>query len=174
MVDKQQAGLFTPEEFDRAVRLTRLSDTSRDAARLVLVDGKRQRDVVALMGVTPPRLSAIVTRVMKEGEHLRSQAHSQVEVLEADFALATHMSRARFGGNVQILRPAEKGRYMGEVVGCTSFYAVQDIGRGQVVVHDLSKLDVVPDRGARVAVEYEAGKGRVAKVPARSRSDRSL
>lgn len=173
MVDKQEAGTLTPEEFDRVVRQTRLSDTSRDAAREVLVEGRRQRDVASLMGMTPPRLSAIVARVTGEAEKLRSHVRSPVEVLEADYALAVHMSREKFGGNVQIARPEDRGKYLGEVVGCTAFYAVQDMGRGQVVVHDLSKLDVVPERGMRVAVEYEAGRGRVV-VPERSRSDRSL
>lgn len=173
MVDKQRAGKLTPEEFDRAVRQTRLSDTSRDAARKVLVEGERPRDVVPLMGVTSPRLSAIVTRVMKEVDLLRSQVHSQVEVLEADYALAAHMSRARLGSNVQIIRPEERGKYLGEVVGCTDYYAVQDVGRGQVVVHNLAKLNVVPESGKRVAVEYDAGMGKVIS-PERSRSARSL
>jgi hypothetical protein len=157
MVDKK----LSPEEFDIAVRRTRMSDTSRDAGRAVLVDGHRQRDVAPVYGITPARLSAIVSRVSKEVDLLRSQSHTQLKVLEADYALATNLSRQRLGNSVQILQPEAKGKYLGEMVGCTTFYAVQDIGRGQVVVHDLSKLNVVPELGKKVAIEYVEGAGRV-------------
>jgi hypothetical protein len=157
MVDKE----ISPEEFDTAVRRTRMSDTSCDAAREVLVDGRKQAVVAPLYGITPARMSAIVARVTKAVELLRSQTHAQVKVLEADYALATNMSRQKLGNAVQILQPEAKGKYVGELVGCTTFYAVQNIGRGQVVVHDLSKLNVVPESGAKISIEYLGGIGKV-------------
>ncbi len=50
-----------------------------------------------------------------------------------------------------------KGGYVGEVVAMDDNYLIQDIGRGQGVVHQKASLDRVPALGTKAKVQYENG-----------------
>ena len=149
--------LLTLEEFKRAAKQRRLSDTSKEAARMVLVDGVGQSEVAALVGVTSARISQIVATVREEHEKLTNK---QVKTLEADYAIAVNLSRAKLGDSVVIAEADRNNRYVGKILVRTDFYAVQEVGKG-VVIHDLSRLDNVPSVGSSVGITYENGRGLV-------------
>ncbi|MFG6443549.1 Fic family protein [Roseateles sp. LKC17W] len=54
----------------------------------------------------------------------------------------------------------EKDRqYIGPVVAVTDRFAVQDLGRRQVVIHDLNQMDRVPEVAQRLEVTFKGGHG---------------
>ncbi|MFT7772666.1 Fic family protein [Roseateles sp.] len=52
-------------------------------------------------------------------------------------------------------------QYVGPVVAVTDLYAAQDLGRRQVVIHDLKRLDRVPELAERLEVTFKGGQGQV-------------
>lgn len=54
---------------------------------------------------------------------------------------------------------AQDRHYMGPVVAVTSMHVAQDIGRRQIVVHDIRSLDKAPDVGDRLNIQFKAGRG---------------
>lgn len=55
-------------------------------------------------------------------------------------------------------------RYMGKIVDVSDLHVAQDIGRNVVVIHDKRDLDKAPNKGDRMTVSYENGRGRVDDV----------
>ncbi len=58
-------GLLTPAQFRAICQIARTSDPSREAARLVLVDGRTVTEAVAATGVLPPSVSRLVGRLTR-------------------------------------------------------------------------------------------------------------
>ena len=54
--------------------------------------------------------------------------------------------------------------YAGKIIAETNLHVAQDIGRGEVVVHDLRDLDKVVSKGERMTAKYQNGRGQVAEV----------
>jgi len=54
--------------------------------------------------------------------------------------------------------------YVGKVIAETNLHVAQDVGRGEVVVHDLRNLDKVVCKGERMTAKYQNGRGQVAEV----------
>lgn len=64
---------LTAAQFAALAKLLRLrSGPAQDAARLVLVDGMRQADAAAALGVVPQNLSSALTRLRKGLELARA------------------------------------------------------------------------------------------------------
>lgn len=173
MAEKKR-GKLTLEEFQAAARGTQLSDVSREAARLVLVDGMQQKEAGIRMGMREPRVSIVVSRIWKEHESRSHELKEKVGLVEADFDFAVRALRQSLGDTARI-QPAEPDtRYAGTVVDRSAFFLFQDLGRNTVVAHKLSQLDVVPAVGDRVTIAYGAdGRGVVAQPKERSRSGHS-
>lgn len=53
------------------------------------------------------------------------------------------------------------GSYSGPVVAASDFHVLQDIGRGEGVMHSKFNLDKVPNVGTRHRVQYQNSRGRV-------------
>lgn len=51
--------------------------------------------------------------------------------------------------------------YLGPIVAVTSMHVAQDIGRRQIVVHDIRTLDKAPDVGDRINIRFQDGRGTV-------------
>ncbi len=139
---------------------TRLSKDSREAARLVFVDGMRQVDAANLMQISTVRMNQIVATIHREQEK-QKVAFGQVDVLSASYAIAVKTARDKFGDEVVIQLPADGKRTIGIVVTRTDFYIVQHVGKDSVVIHDLAKLDRAPAVSRDVAIEYAGGRGTV-------------
>ncbi len=139
---------------------------------MVLVEGLRQADVAISTGLSPPRVSAIVNKVWDVvEEHIKPAV--QVEMLDADYAMATRSARLKFGDEVRIERPEEQSRFVGTVMERTQFYVVQEIGRGGVVIHDLAKLDRAPSVHDAISVQYKKGLG-VVETQVKERGGKTL
>lgn len=156
------------QEFNELVGGTRLSKTSREAARLVFVHNKSQVDAAEEMGLSRQRMNQIVNTVRKvEQEKQQADTVAVVEgktllaVLDASYAFAVKAAREQLGDDVSIQNPAENARTVGPVLHRTDFHLVQSLGRDTVAVHELAKLDRVPVVGRNVAIQYQAGKGLV-------------
>lgn len=155
------------EDFVDLVKNTRLSKASRDAARLVFVDGLSQAEAGATCSLSKQRMSAIVATV-RRAEHERQApiaamaGSGLVAAVDASYAFAVKAARDEFGDQVRIAAPAETGRMVGTVIARTDFHLVQSLGRDSVVVHELAKLDRVPAVGKPVSIRYEGGRGVVA------------
>ena len=54
---------------------------------------------------------------------------------------------------------AQDRHYMGPVVAVTAMHVAQDIGRRQIVVHDIRSLDKAPDVGDRLNIQFKGGRG---------------
>jgi len=157
------------EDFMDLVRNTRLSKASRDAARLVFVEGMSQAEAGATCDLSKQRMSAIVATVRRAEQERQTPLASPaagnelVAAIDASYAFAVKAARDEFGDQVQIGAPTETTRAVGPVVARTDFHLVQSVGRDAVIVHDLAKLDKVPAVGKSVAIQYENGRGVVAE-----------
>lgn len=158
------------QEFDNLVKETRLKSKSREAARLVYVEGMSQSDAGAATGLSPVRMSQIMA-VVKKAEADRSQdgslfssapaPSSSVDAIKASYAFAVKAARELYGDDVAIRAPGPTDKFVGTVVERTDFHLVQNLGRGAVAVHELASLDRVPARGKSVAIQYKGGAGQV-------------
>ncbi|KAA0178836.1 hypothetical protein FX016_23170 [Cupriavidus gilardii] len=158
---------MTEQEFLNLVRGTNLSKTSREAARLVFVEGWSQADAGAEVGLSKQRMTQIVKVVRSAEQKLKddaelallrqsglSSAALHVAAVEASYAVAVKAAREALGDDAAIQSPKENGKTVGEVIARTDFHLVQSVGRGAVVVHELAKLDRVPAVGKIVTVDY--------------------
>lgn len=50
-------------------------------------------------------------------------------------------------------------QYMGPIVAKSALHVAQDIGRRQIVIHDIRKLDKAPDVGDRMNIQFKDGRG---------------
>ncbi|CAG2138411.1 hypothetical protein LMG19282_01492 [Cupriavidus campinensis] len=163
------------QDFQNLVRDTNLSQNSREAARLVFVEGWSQTDAGAELGLSKQRMTQIV-KVLRTAEQkqkdeadLAALRHGapipsstgHVAALEASYAVAVKAAREAYGDEAYIQTPKVDGKSMGDVIARTDFHLVQSVGRGAVVVHELAKLDRVPAIGKSVAIEYRDGRGTV-------------
>lgn len=154
------------EDFVELVKNTRLSKASRDAARLVFVDGLSQAEAGATCNLSKQRMSAIVATVRRAEQDRQAPGAAVggsdlVAAVEASYAFAVKAARDELGDQVRIGAPAETVRTVGPVIARTDFHLVQSLGRDSVVVHELAKLDRVPALGKSVAIQYEGGRGAV-------------
>lgn len=148
-------------EFNTLAGGTRLSKDSREAARLVFVDGLPQVEAAQQMQISSQRMNQIVATIRREQEKQRTVTTQPIDVLGTSYAVAVKAARDQFGDDVVLQSPADGRRTVGPVVARTDFHVVQHIGRDSVVVHDLAKLDRAPAVGRDVAIEYAAGRGAV-------------
>lgn len=81
--------------------------------------------------------------------------------VQASHAMARQAAAERFAA-VHLAR-GNGGRYAGPIVAETAFHVVQDIGRGEAVVHNKLHLTRVPEINAKATIVYERGQGRVAE-----------
>lgn len=144
---------LSQEDFDAAIRLTRMSESSIEVARAVLVEGQRQVTVVETSGVTPARVSSIVNKVWDVAQtHLLPAA--QISMIEADYAVAVSRARLHSGDDIRIARPENTAKYVGEIIDRTRFHVVQNLGKS-VLIHNLAKLDRAPAVNEHVVAQYD-------------------
>lgn len=154
------------QEFNELVSRTRLSRASREAARLVFVEGKSQVEAAAAMDLSKQRMNQIVNtirRVEQERQPLSPAAQGDgkklLAVLDASYAFALKAAREQLGDEVRIQTPSDDTRMVGPVLSRTDFHLVQSLGRDSVAIHELAKLDRVPAAGRNVSIQYQNGKG---------------
>jgi hypothetical protein len=151
------------KDFEDLVINTRLSKTSRAAARLVFVDGMSQIDAGAIHDLSPQRMNAIVATVRRAEQKCQPSVavsgNELVVMVEASYAFAVKTARDELGDQVRIGAPVENSRTIGAIIGRTDFHLVQSVGRNSVMIHDLAKLNRVLPIGKTVAIQYENGHG---------------
>lgn len=152
-------------DFLEAVGKTRLGEKNREAARRVLVDGERQADVCRELGVLPQQLSRAVGVLEREAEKLSEQVNKVHGMgftrLDLSRAEAVKEVRDLLGDEVLVRNPPENGLCAGNILVKTEFHLVQDLLKGQVMVHELAKLDLVPKLGELCQLKYENGFARL-------------
>lgn len=153
------------KEFNALAGATQLSTNSREAARLVLVEGQSQIEAAAAMQLSKQRMTQIIgviRKVQAEQQQKPVPSHSQaVEAIEASYAFAVKASRDQYGDDVRIDAPGDGKRSTGNVVSRTDFHLVQFTGKDTVVIHELAKLARVPALGQTVAIQYSNGRGEI-------------
>ncbi|WP_205182844.1 TrfB-related DNA-binding protein [Burkholderia sp. LMG 13014] len=165
------------EVFQRLAKETNLSKGSLEAARLVMVDGLKQVDVAERLGMKAQQVSRAtrtlyeVERKLAESGQLESVETMVVERnLEASYTMAVQRAREAAGEST-VLSAAEAGQsYSGPIVARTGMHVVQDTGRGALVIHELAKLERVPELGQSLGISYSEDLRRPAKVIDRSLS----
>jgi hypothetical protein len=50
-------------------------------------------------------------------------------------------------------------QYMGPIVAKSALHVAQDIGRRQIVIHDVRNLDKAPSVGDRMNIQFKDGRG---------------
>lgn len=160
--DQAEERRFTEDQVERALRqMRKMSSNSREAARMVLVGGMKQELVAQLMGISKGRISTIKKTVVDKILEEREQHESQARQIEADHMHLIAFVREQWGDKVRISAPTDDIAYVGPVLARSAFYVAQSLGRDEVVVHNLAKLDVAPTIGGQVSIQYQAGRGEV-------------
>lgn len=144
-------------EFNQIAGRTRLSTKSREAARLVLVEGKRQVDVCQEVGIVASQLSRALAGISRESESHKSEQVESDNPLAVSRSVAAKMARDRLGEGISVRYAKENGLSIGVVLFKTEFHLVQDLGRNEVMIHELSKIVRLPQDGSSVELVYKNG-----------------
>ena len=141
-------------EFNQVASKTRLSTKSREAARLVLVEGKRQVDVCQDTGILPSQLSRVLSVLGRESEKVVTSTDNVLSISRAEAVKAV---RDSLGDGILVKNAPENGQSIGQVLLKTEYHLVQDLGREEVMIHELSKIDRLPAVGSNVELIYKNG-----------------
>jgi hypothetical protein len=155
----------------------RFAPSSIEAARMVLVDGIRPGEAAAKTGALPAHVSRTTKKIVEAEREWRAKngTTSNLDAVEkslsASYTLAVVTARERMGAEATILSAAEPGmEYVGTSVAQTDMHLVQKVGRGQLVIHELAKLERVPNPGADLAIRYPREPFRPALVSEQTRT----
>lgn len=159
---------MSPDEFQEIASGTRLKNKSWQAALLVFVEGHSQAEAGVAMGLSAVRMSQIcevINRQIEKKAALEAQQNGMVlrsgRLMEESYATAIKDAREILGDAAEITLPTPNGRYLGEPIVRTGYHLVQSLGKEKAVVHDLSKLNLVPPLGKDASVEYSKGRAMV-------------
>ncbi|MCD5327948.1 TrfB-related DNA-binding protein [Chromobacterium piscinae] len=167
--------MMNEHTFNEVVKHTRLSDKQIEAAKLVLVEGKRPGEAAESVGTFPQQVSRSTKKVLEvEQELLRagklqSTGHQALEkALDVSYTLAVQQARERCGegGIISIAEPNRQ--YVGEIVSKSDMHVVQNVGRDQLVIHESAKLERVPTLGSTMDIRYGQDLRRPAQVQERA------
>lgn len=148
-------------EFQQAVGKTRLTDRTSDAVRRVLVGCERQVDVAEDTGILKQQLSRAVGVVEREWEKIREQMagahHMRLSQVDASRAEIIKNVRGMLGDQILVRNAPENGLCEGKVLLKNGYHLVQDLLKGQVMVHELAKMERVPKEGEVCRLRYVNG-----------------
>jgi len=96
----------------------------------------------------------------KEKEAARPAQETNIEV-EAKHKAIAEAIRMSGRADIVVCEPGANARYTGEFLHVGSHHAVQSIGKNEVVVHQLNRLDQAPEVGDQAMVKYNQGQGKV-------------
>lgn len=163
--------------FEKAVKNTRHAPVSVIAARLVLVDGVRPTDAAAQTGASLAHISRTTKNILEAArkstlpEGGSSNELAAIEKsLNASYTQAVQGAREKMGSDSLLSAPDLGGQYLGAVIFKNDMHVVQDVGRGQMVIHELAKLERVPAMGAMLEIRYGREPLRPAQVMDRERT----
>lgn len=185
---------WTEQLLDKIAAKTRLGPQTVAACRRVLVPHNLPNGGFGVEhpGEVAKDLGLFVSAVSRGVSSLRKALIEMGNLNEADYAvervvrqnevensrdLAVSRARDLFGDNLEV-KDVQRGRiYIGKPLVKTPFHVVQATGPGEAVVHDLAKLQRVPDMTApMLEVRYPA-RGGLAEVqetiPGQARGGRS-
>ncbi|NTB05903.1 KfrB domain-containing protein [Agrobacterium tumefaciens] len=87
--------------------------------------------------------------------------HEHLAVRDAMVAEARKLAMELGHGRVHSADPAVPETHSGLIAAATPAFLVQSTGRTSAILHERSRLDRVPDVGARAQIAYSAGVGKV-------------
>jgi hypothetical protein len=63
----------------------------------------------------------------------------------------------------------EAGRYTGEIIAVSGISVHQEVGRGNIVYHDIKLLNKVPPLNSKCTVQYHEGRGKIVEPPSQTK-----
>lgn len=96
------------------------------------------------------------------GNSILKPKKTLVEALKASWDTFVDWIKSK-GGKVEQVQDGKN--YLGPVVQSDDLHAVQHTGRGVHVIHELEKLDRVPQEGVNINIRYTDGRGHVSGGP---------
>lgn len=152
---------MSAEIFDQVLRQqTRLSERTLEAARAVLVDGATQSHAAREMGMQRQAVQRGVARVLEVAEAIGLPVMTGLQMVSpllvqqveraanASRVAVINSAREAFGDGVEIQDARPGCKYEGRVELRTPQHIIQNTGPASFVVHDLTKLERVPQIGA--------------------------
>lgn len=167
---KRGSRRLTESEFAEVIRQSRMTPTSIEIARSVLVNGLSQVEVAKNNGLSEARTSKIVGAVWDahtarqlsmDSVSMAKDLTGKVEMVQADMDVAVLQLRQLLGNRLEIKQPEQHAQYTGPIIHRSDFFAIQDVGKQSVVFHRLSQLDVLPSLNSRMTIAYSGGQGKV-------------
>lgn len=164
--------LWTEDAFQRTAISTKLSNRTLAACHDVLVDGLSGVEAGLLHHILPPQISrglkVLRDRQAEMMENVGLMKDSKMELK----SYAVQEARGIAGGDL-VVEDAEPGRrYEGPGIVKTLGFMVQRVGRVGVI-HDLGKLQQLPNMNAQLEIEYPKDGGLALvneKLPDRGRN----
>lgn len=165
--------------FNQVASHTRLSAKQLEAAKLVLVDGKRPGEAAEIVGTivqqvsrTTKKLLEVESELQAAGKLQSTQHHALEKAWDASYTLAVQQAREKCGEGCLVSVAEANRQYVGEVVTKSDMHIVQSVGRDQLVIHETAKLERVPSLGAVIDVRYGQDMRRPAHVQEREKVNR--
>lgn len=174
-------GVWTERVFAEAARRTNLGDQTLEACRRVLVPHQLANgtvgvekgvDVAKDMGLFPAQISRALSGLrakyvemvdMSEEAFRETKTTARIE-RESSRDVAVEKARELFGEGL-IIRDVRRGEtYIGKPLFKTPLHLVQSTGIREAVIHDLAKLQRVPDMTFPMLEVKYPSKGGLAEV----------
>ena len=155
-----------PEEFNTIVSKTRLAEKSREAAFEVLVKGAARSVVQQQFGISRQQLHQILKTVEDASIVKTDVTEIKPSDITASLEIIAATVRAKHGEQLKLkeVDAAFSGTFVGRILEKTAFHTAQDVGRGEVILHSLGRLEQVPTVGVSARLEYQNGRASVTQI----------
>jgi uncharacterized protein (DUF305 family) len=124
-----------------AAELARVSPAAAfDVARTLVEDARRQ-----------------IQKEERKAVGMRAAEEQSADGLSLELEVLGYVGQHEQSG-------ATDREYIGPIVAKSELHVAQDLGRGQIIAHDVRRLDCVPSVGGTYSVRFSGGAGRVSSL----------
>ncbi len=156
--------VWTEDEFQRVAVASKMSKRTLDACQRVLVGGEDGKGVATELGIFPQQISRAVNTLIERHEEQVASINKMRESVESLKEYAVEQARLLVRGDWAVKDAVPGERYEGQVIMRTPGFVVQKVVR-DLVVHDLGRLQDVPDMTKPMAIDYPADGERASVEP---------
>lgn len=145
---------WTEDEFRRVAHNTRISERTLEACRDVLVDGISGVAAAEKHKMFAPQISRALTTLRDKQAKIMENVSVAKDADQMQQYIATEVARSLVGKDFECILAKPGHAYEGPMIGQTSAYLIQKVGR-QGVLHDLTRFVEPPPLKTNLRISYD-------------------
>lgn len=152
--------VWSEEEFQRVAIASKMSQRTQEACKRVLVGGEEGFEVAKELGILPGQISRGVRTLKDRHEEQVKMVQQMRDSVESLKAYAVEQAKLLVRGDWGVKDAAPGMRYEGQAIMRTPGFVVQKVER-DLIVHDLGRLQDMPDMTKPLIFDYSASGGAI-------------